>query len=292
MGIKFFNNVKTTVKEVFSSTRVEENSPLLMPTPFSTLYLPEKKIAFHIVSLNVPLLSATESTFFYDWATHAEQQGIQPIHIWEDRWLMQKDIIVSQLASQAKNTSTIFARNTLVQRVTQPVADDFLNEHHLGGSPRARTKYGLFHKKTNLLLGVATFSAPRKFYRDGKEFRSYELIRYGSAKGTTITGGLSKLLKTFIKEVKPDDIMTYADRDWWSGKSYVPLGFKMIEHTPPLQFWIHPEEKIRYTGNQLARLLERGKKGGIKTSVNNLAQEKGYIKIFNSGNRKFLLALK
>jgi hypothetical protein len=289
MGIQYFKNVSETIQHLFDDDIVE-NSSLLTPSPFQSLLLPKSKIAFHIVSLNIPFLSVLESTFFYDWANHAEKQGIQPIHIWEDRWLSQQDIIHSQLSSLAKKTKVVFARNTFAKRISQPMANDFLNQHHLGGSPNARYKYGLFHKKSKELLGVATFSAPRKFIRGKEIYRSYELVRYGSQLNTTITGGLSKLLKTFIKEVQPDDIMTYADRDWWTGRSYAPLGFKMVEVKPPLQFWVKLTENKRYTTSQLSRLL----KDKLDAKANKQVQfaNLGYISIHNSGSRKFLYTLK
>lgn len=290
MGIKYFQNVNAHIKQLFAGTAIVENSSLLIPSPFKNLFLPQENIAFHVVSLNAPFLSTLHSTFFYEWATHAEKQGLQPIHIWEDRWLAQEPIILSQLSSLAKKTKTVFARNTIVNRITQPQANEFLNEHHFGSSPLARYKYGLFHKKTSELLGVATYSAPRKFMRDGVAYRSHELIRYGSKLNTTITGGVSKLLKAFIDDAKPDDIMTYTDRDWWTGKSYLPLGFKKIELMPPIEFWVKPTENKRFTKNQISALLKD--ELNLDNEIHPQLSERGYIKVYNSGSRKFLRTLK
>ena len=61
------------------------------------------------------------------------------------------------------------------------------------------------------LIAVATFSNARKWIKDGKEIRSYEWTRYASEPELRVSGGMGKLLKAFIKEVQPDDIMSYAD---------------------------------------------------------------------------------
>ena len=37
---------------------------------------------------------------------------------------------------------------------------------------------------------------------------------------------MGKLLKAFIKDVRPDDVMSYADASWSSGDVYRKLGFK------------------------------------------------------------------
>ena len=36
---------------------------------------------------------------------------------------------------------------------------------------------------------------------------------------------MGKLLKAFIDEVKPDDVMSYADAGWYDGDVYRKLGF-------------------------------------------------------------------
>ena len=275
MGIKYFNSVREHIKDIFINDVIVENSDLLTPSPFKSLFLPRQNIVFHLVSLNAPILSTLDKNFFYEWANYAEKQGIHPIHIWEDHWLNQKEIILSQLTSLAKKTKKVFARNTIAQRITQPQANNFLNANHLGGSPNARYKYGLIHKKTKELLAVATFSAPRKFVRENKSYKSYELIRFGSTLNTTVTGGLSKLLKTFIDDVQPDDIMTYTDRDWWTGRSYQPLGFKKIELMPPIELWINPIENKRFTKKQITP-----------------NEKRNCLKAYNSGSKKFLLTLK
>ncbi len=290
MGSNYFQHISAHIKQLFAGAVIIENSPLLMPSPFKTLFLPQENIAFHIISLNPSFLNSLQSTFFYEWANHAEKQGAQPIHIWEDCWLTQKPIILSQLSSLAKKSTTVFARNTIAQRITQSQAQLFLSQHHLGGATLARYKYGLFHKKTEELVGVASFSAPRKFVRDGEAYRSHEMIRYASKIDTTITGGLSKLLKAFINDAQPDDIMTYANRDWWTGKSYLKLGFKKTELMPSIEFWIAPTDNKRFTHKQIAAALKN--ELTPDTEKQTLLLKKGYIRGYNSGSTKFLLTLK
>ena len=46
------------------------------------------------------------------------------------------------------------------------------------------------------------------------------------------------MLKTFIKEVQPDDIMSYADLEWSAGEVYKQLGFELEGHKAPVLFTI------------------------------------------------------
>jgi hypothetical protein len=93
--------------------------------------------------------------------------------------------------------------------------------------------------------------------------------------GHTVVGGLDKLVQAFFHEKQPDDLMTYADRDWSDGESYLRLGFECIGETPPQTFWVHPSEKLRIYGHRLPFSEEE-------------MRSRGYFPIFNMGNLKFL----
>ena len=88
------------------------------------------------------------------------------------------------------------------------------------------------------LVAVATFSNARKWIKGDKTIRSYEWTRYASRPGVRLSGGMGKLLKAFIEEVLPDDIMTYADLEWSEGKVYEALGFALEGHKEPVNFYI------------------------------------------------------
>jgi hypothetical protein len=120
------------------------------------------------------------------------------------------------------------------------------------------------------LIAVATFSGARTMKvgeRMGK--RSYELIRFASLKGYVVVGGMDKLLKKFTEEHQPDDIMSYADRDWSDGRSYDKLGFLKIENSLSQTFYIN------------LKTLERH-------PINWLTDGTTQLEIFNAGSMKFI----
>jgi hypothetical protein len=137
---------------------------------------------------------------------------------------------------------SIFARNCEVKAISKEEAAEFLRRHHLYGEAACRYRYGLYQvrgknmpSKTNEdenkpdttepLVAVATFSSARKWEKEGREYRSYEWVRYASIQGTRVIGGMSKLLKHFIAEHKPDDVMAYAPEKYFTGETYAQLGF-------------------------------------------------------------------
>lgn len=135
---------------------------------------------------------------------------------------------------------TVFARNCEVRKIDRKTADAFLEVNHIYGSASCRDCYGLFRRRVTgasekavcrpessveaahtlpamenglfagELVAVATFSNARRWEKQGRIISSYEWVRYASLKDTRVVGGMGKLLKAFIEERRPDDIMTYA----------------------------------------------------------------------------------
>lgn len=131
----------------------------------------------------------------------------------------------------------IFARNCSVRRITKPEASAFLDTYHRLGATKCRYFYGLFVDRSTgedelslpkgTLAAVAGFSGARRWLKGERRISSYEWVRYASIDGIRVTGGMGKLLQAFIDEVRPDDIMSYADPGSPDrGEVYRKLGFQ------------------------------------------------------------------
>jgi hypothetical protein len=136
--------------------------------------------------------------------------------------------LASIISSRLQLNEKVFARNCEVKRIEKKIAEKFLNEYHLMNSADCAFAYGLFFKEE--ILAVCTFSKGRKMDRLPAHKRSYELIRFCCTNGITVTGGLSKIVKTFCKEKEAGDVMTYIDPDFSLGGSYLKAGFRRIEN--------------------------------------------------------------
>ena len=168
-----------------------------------------------------------------------------PLVITEDRWHSQKAMMQSRILSHLEIFTQIYARNCEIKRIDKATAQEFLEANHSYGDAACKYRYGLYLKRhtghnatchaerseasltPGTLVAVATFSNARKWVKGDKTIRSYEWTRYASLPGIRLSGGMGKMLKAFIKEVQPDDIMTYADLEWSEGKVYKQLGFTL-----------------------------------------------------------------
>ena len=179
-----------------------------------------------------------------------------PLIITEDRWRRQRPMMEARLLAHLEVFSQAYARNCEVRRIDKTMAQEFLSSNHSYGYAACRYRYGLFLKRhtghiaeelnmkgaiTEKLIAVATFSNARKWIKDGKEIRSYEWTRYASLPDMRISGGMGKLLKAFIKEIQPDDIMSYADLEWSEGDVYRTLGFSREDSKEAVEFTVNPQ---------------------------------------------------
>ena len=172
-----------------------------------------------------------------------EELPHRPIIITEDRWRKQPEMMRARVLAHLEVFDQVYARNCEIKKIDKATAAEFLAANHSYGDSSNRYRYGLFLKRhtghiaaegsetwkypTGTLVAVATFSNARKWVKGEQTIRSYEWIRYASLPGLRISGGMGKLLKAFIEEVKPDDIMSYADLEWSEGAVYEQLGFTL-----------------------------------------------------------------
>ncbi len=146
----------------------------------------------------------------------------------------------------------INARDCSVRRISKAEATAFLDRYHSLGMCLCRYRYGLFLERdrgkgypVGTLVAVSTFAPLRNMTHTdgegkGRVVRSAEWLRYCSLPELRIRGGMGKMLRFFIDEVHPGDVMTYAMVEPWKdalrddpsyrvaplGDSYRKLGFR------------------------------------------------------------------
>ena len=248
--------------------------------------LGERKKSFNIHLLNSVTSETPGVTEIVDWQV---EPNILQVQLWEDQWVHQKSKVKSKIRSLLGLTQRIHARTTKIKKIDNSTLVQFLNQNHLNIAIKGKYKYGLYDKEE--LVAVMSFSKGRTMVRDGKEFASYELLRFCNKLNCTVVGGFSKLLRHFIKVHKPDDLMTYVDADWSNGKSLTTMGFDYVETKEPFEFWLNLSTGIREYPHlviQKHRLFDDQQ----RENIDNFLIKNKYIKIYNSGSYKFLLKLK
>lgn len=198
---------------------------------------------------------------------------------WINDWFNKKEIVLSIICSKIGKNKRVFARNCEIKKVNKQEAEIFLNQNHLLGFKSAYFKYALYYQQE--IIAIATFSKGRKMNRLEANKRSFELINFCCKKGVSVTGGLSKLIKAFVTDLQPGDLMTYIDKDWSDGSAYLNLGFKIHSETEPQSYVF---DKTNFEKYQLEKLPENIFIA-LQSNNNNLEIVK------NSGNLKLVYTL-
>ena len=116
------------------------------------------------------------------------------------------------------------------------------------------------------------------------DYQSIELVRFASRSGITVVGGLSKLLKYAVNQFNVDDLMSYSDRDWSTGKSFSKLGFENAGTTTPLKMLADKKE--------MKRLLISEKTKQTSVNFEDEKYDNRFVSVFNTGNLKFRYRIK
>jgi hypothetical protein len=161
----------------------------------------------------------------------------------------------------------------------------FLDNNHLQGNVNAAINIGLYYNDE--LVSIMTFIKSRY----NKEVE-YELLRFCNKLNTSVIGGASKLMSCFINTYKPNNIISYANRRWSQGNLYEKLGFTFTHNTLPNYFYYKNgdlESRVKYQKHKLKDKLEVF--DDSLTESENMYNN-GYRKIYDSGNKVYILNLK
>lgn len=206
----------------------------------------------------IPVTAATESEAMGQSLEAGALAGCpDTLSIAEDRWMKNRRIMVERLLAHLGIFRAIHARDCEIKKISRKEADSFLEKAHSYGGAKSRYCYGIFVKRERVrysgtsavtgqegrilpvsgtMIAAAEFSNARRWTKDGREIRSYEWVRYASLPDIRINGGMGKVLKRFIEDVRPDDIMSYADLEWSGGQAYRELGFYEDGNKGPVLF--------------------------------------------------------
>ena len=220
--------------------------------------------------------------YFLKLAIQLDKQGIRLFNIYDYEWFNEhkKDVIKSILLHDLTPSKKIYARKTEVREMYTDEAMRFMNENHLQGGIGAAVKIGLYYN--NVPLAMMSFGQSRF----NKEDHCYEIIRACYQHGYTVEGGVSKILKYFIKEYKPVKIISYSDIGKFASNSYKKSGMELIEVTDPGYVWTKDGEELQRYQCMKHRLIAKG--WGIASQTENeIMRNHGYNKVYNAGNRKF-----
>lgn len=286
----FSNNEKEILEFIKSiiSDEILSNDRNILGGMELDIYIPSKKIAIEYNGLywHSENGGGKDKNYHLNKTKTCELKGIRLIHIFEDEWIYNKDIVKNKLKSilNVSDKNGIYARKCKIVKIDD--CESFLNENHIQGNCPSSIKLGAYYNDE--LVSVMTFGKKRKSLGySNKNNNEYELIRFVTNK--RIIGIAGKLLNYFIKNYNPTKIITYADKRYSIGNLYTKLGFTKVKDTKPNYWYFELGKDIRWHRYGFAKhtLSKKLKKYDASISEWQNMQLNGYDRIWDCGHIKY-----
>lgn len=274
------STAETEVNEFIKSLEFDtvSNSRELLGNLEYDIYIPSKKIAIEYNGTYWHSAVKKGTKYHVNKFIRSRDIGVKLIQIFEDEWSRSPEIVKSRLRSALGVGHRTYARKCKVAILSPSMYNNFVRSHHLQGTAGASLAYGL------LLDGVLV--AAMSFGKSRYTKTGYELIRYCSA--GNVIGGASKLFTYFVKTVNPAAVVSYANRCWSDGTLYKVLGFADVtENDANVGYWYIKDNQRYHRSNFTKGALVKQGFDPAKTE-DEIMQGRGYHKIYDCGNYKFL----
>lgn len=256
-----------------------ENNRKILDGKELDIYIPSHNIAIEYNGLYWHSELYVDSNYHLNKTEICESKGIKLIHIFEDEWVYKQEIVKSRIKNLLGITSNkIYTRKCEVREVKTKDKTKFLEENHIQGATKTTHNLGLYYN--NELVSLMCFG--NRPFLNNYEF---ELIRFCNKLDMIVVGGASKLLKYFIKNYNPKEIISYADRRWSTGDLYDKLGFKFSHNSKPNWFILENNYRHHRLKYQKHKLVGQGYDKN-KTSHKICLENKLY-RIYDCGHKTY-----
>ena len=255
------------------------------------IYIPDKKLAIEFNGLywHSELTGNKNKWYHLNKTLECEKLGIRLIHIFEDEWINNHDIVKSRILNAIGKSETIYARECIVGVVDNKTAATFLSENHTQGKDTSSIRIGLYLHGT--LVSIMTFGKLRVCMGTKSTIKNtYELYRFCGLKTYSVIGGASKLFKYFIKTYCPESVISYSDRRMGTGTVYETLNFKEVAKTSPNYWYLTADHNKRHHrfGFAKHKLNKKLLVFDVNLSEWENMRNNGYDRIWDCGHLKYV----
>lgn len=227
-------------------TVVEEFSPVNFNTYRVDVYIPDKKIAIDFNGIYWHSDEYRPHTYHRDKLLFFKSYGIRLIYVWEDDWLLKRNIVCSMLknilgVSQSKR---INARDCSVHNIGSEESRQFMEQNHIQGFSNGSFYLGLKTKEGYLVASITC-----KYENGG-----LNIVRY--ATNCLVRGGFSLLVSYIEKTYKYKYLYTFSDNGISQGNLYQMNGFTKHGEIPPDYMYVYKNVRRHKFGFRKERFFK------------------------------------
>jgi len=247
------------------------------------IYIPRLQIG---IEFNGLFWHSNKNKNYHLMKTEAcEHKNIKLIQIFEDEYILHKDIVKSKLKHLLGfdyDLPKIFGRLCTVHEINYETASNFLENNHIQGKCKSTLYLGAFNKEN--LYGVMTFTKDKN--------NNWELTRFATDINYLSIGIGGKLFSYFIKKYQPLSVKSFADRRWTSSLTnnlYTILGFKLESILKPdYKYYMDGTIKRFHKFGFRKKILSKKYGLDIHLTEKEMASKIGAKKIWDCGLLKYV----
>lgn len=255
-------------------------SDLTLLNPYEVdIYLPEFNLAFEYNGLWYHREEFGKDHRYHITKTvKCAKKNVKLIHIWENDYITNPDIIYSKIRHFLGKSDALYARKCQIRELSIKDARRFLSTTHIQGYCSSTIKIGLI--LNDEIVACMTLGPTR--FTDSAE---WELLRYSTKLHHNVVGGFSKLLKYFIRSYSPASIISYSDKCWSTGEVYKTNGFEFLRTSKPSYFYsCDGKTVVNRMSCQKKKLKSKLAIYDPELTEKENMRNNGYYKIWNCGN--------
>ena len=251
-----------------------------------------KKIAIEYDGIYFHSEKFKDKNYHLDKTIKCNEKGYRLIHIFEDEWIENKDLVLSKLSHifGLNKNEKIYARNCIIKPISSKEKNQFLDKNHIQGKDKSKIYYGAFYN--NKLVAVMCFSKTTLSKKETEN--DWELTRFATDINYNIIGIGSKMIAHFIKNNDVKNIISFADRRWVdiNNNIYEKLGFVKVSISSPDYYYVgtkglHKNMRIHKTNLRKEKIKKMFKIDITGKTELELATELGYVRTYNCGLIKY-----
>ena len=272
-------SVGAFVRSVYSGPVEERVRSLIGPYEVD-FFFPELRFAIEVNGLYWHSEQFGKNRNYHrDKYVSCRAQGVSLFQVWEDDWYYKRSILQRMIAHRLKvSPKGVGARQARIGDVSVSVAREFMNTNHIQGFVGASKHFGLWDKKTNLL--VAVFSVV-------KQQDCYFIVRYATS--VSVPGGFSKLLKHFEIVGNPRRVVTFSDCEISDGFLYEQNGFRFDQFIrPDYKYVVNGKREHKFGFRKIRFERDPDLLFDSSATENELAKLNGLGKVWDSGKVRWV----
>lgn len=281
--IELFNMIKETFNDTIQGDRN------ILKGKELDIFIPSKNIAIEYNGLRWHSeLFGKDKWYHLNKMFECNNQNIKLFQIFEDEYVNKKEIVLNKIyhiLGIQQNLPKIMGRKCKIEIIDKTTAESFLNDYHIQGFVSSTLYLGAVYD--NKLIAVMIFKQEKK----GSD--KWELTRFASDYHYICQGVGGKLFNWFIKNYKPLEVKSFADKRWTLDKNcnlYTKLGFKLVKELNPDYEYVldsNPSKRM-HKFNFRKSILSKKYNLPLTMTESEMTKELGYSKIWNCGLYKYV----